>query len=167
MAAYHLLPGWKAAADAYRADLRAAALSVMGTDPTLLKGAFTGKPRAYGGDYPAWVLYSLTSRGQCRHAERFMPAEMVAQVLIVAPVTAPASATEQSGRAYAEEVTHAAFAAWIDRLWDLHTAPSKCVGGVAVSSTAMGAEDEFGRTMFQDSRSNALWAHSSEIVATL
>lgn len=160
---YAYLDGWKAAADAFTADLKAAADAVLPS--SVLTQAYVGRPSAYGGDYPAWLLFQLTSRGQCQHAERFMPGEMVAQVLVVYPASRPSSSS-LSGQAYAEEITHQGFSEWIDKLWDLGSM-ERFTEGFAVSSTAMGSEDEFGRSLFIAPRVGALWAHSAEVSGVL
>lgn len=160
---YAYLDGWKAATDAFEADLKAAADAVLPT--SVLERALVGDPRAYGGVFPAWVLFQMTSRGQCQHAERFMPGEMLAQILVVYPDTSPPGSS-LSGEAYAREITHQGFSEWIDKLWDLG-AMERFTGGFAVASTAMGSKNEFGQSLFVSPRVGALFAHSAELAGIL
>lgn len=162
---YDMLGGWKPATDAIKTDLKAAADSIAADPSPLIKGVSIGMPASYGDHYVWWMLYRLTTAGQAESAERYMPAEVVAQILCVLPATNPAGS--QSGRAYAEDQAEQAFAAYIDRLWDLQIVNTRSSGNVYVASTAAGSEDEFGRTMFLNEQRNALWAQSAELHVVL
>lgn len=157
-------PSWKACVDGFAADLMAAADATVADGN--LAGAHHGKPAAYAGEFPALVLFRILSRGQAETAEGFMPGEMSAQILVVAPSTNPFDDSGQSGQAYAEELTHQGFAYYIDKLYDLDTIIYNAAE-VSVTATALGVEDEFGRVMFRDIRANALAAHSAEVVVRL
>lgn len=161
MTSYDMLGGWKAAVDAVKVDLKAAADSVAHDPLSLIKGTSIGTPAAYGDNYVWWMLFRLTTSGQSEAAERFMPDEVIAQVLCVLPATNPGTAF--SGRAYAEDRAEEAFATWIDRLWDLEAIMTRSSGNVYVASTAAGSQDEFGRAMFLNEQRNALWAYSAEL----
>lgn len=162
---YAMLDGWKVSIDAVKADFKAAADSLLSED-NVLKGASIGTPSAYGGKWVYWILYRITTQGQCEWSERYMPGIINCQVITLIPATRPASSPQQGGQAHAEEQALNGFALWIDRLWDQEAVLGRAQS-VSVNATAAGSYDEFGRAMFVDTQGNVLWAHSGDVQVTL
>lgn len=167
MQAYSILPTWQQAVDACVVDLLTPMSDLITMPVSPIKGAGAGKPSSYGGRFVYGMIYRVASRGQCRSAERYMPGEITAQVLFVAPATRPASNPSQSGVANVEEITYDAYASWIDRLWERGEVSGRACEGVDFGPTTSGSEDEFGRAVFTDENRNVLWATSAEVVVRL
>lgn len=164
--AYFREEGWKVATDAIKADAKLSADIVVANPSSVLEGASIGKPSAYGSKWIYWVLFSLTTSGQCEHAETIMPEEVALNILCLGPANRPVGAPTQSGRAYIESEAEAGFAYWIDDFYQRSKMAGKC-SDLYVNSTTAGSEDEFGRSMFIDSQSTILWANSADVRVVL
>lgn len=163
--AYWLLDDENAVVEAIQADFLDLAQRVTGDAPRPLRSSHNGEPSAYGGLFPAWVFYRVTSEGNSSIAEaqeKMLAREYVCSILVLDRATLPGESEANSGRGYADASTRRGFSAWIKELAAETRIHGRC-SSIARSSTASGSHSEGGYAMFTDEARNILWAHSCDI----
>ena len=166
--AYSTLSSWNGCVDAFAFDLYVPARLVAEDPDTPLQGypeeGQTGEPSSFGGRFPFFLTYRITTRGTHREAGVVLPGAMEAEVLIVDRATGGSSG--RSGRARAESATAEIFGLWINKLAVLGTLDARA-SSWDVAQTAAGQMDEYTRAMFFSEPAKVTWALSGRVVATV
>lgn len=165
--AYARLDDETAVVEAIQADFKQIADSLVdpGNPDAALWSAHLGEPSAYGGLFPAWVFYRVTTEGNAQLSdakERMLAGSYVCQILVLDRAQMPAGGID-SGRGFAERRTREGFQAWLKILAESYEIHGRATGGIARGAVTSGSHSEFGRAMFWDEQDNILWATSAEI----
>lgn len=143
-------------------DFYLKANEIAGPAPAPLRSAHKGWPVAFGGQFPAWVFYRMTTEGFSTISdaqEKMYAGRYIAQILVLDYTTADDT---RSMREVADETTTAGMSAWLSALAADDRIGARSLGLVR-GTVASGSHSDTNQPMFLDEVGSWLWARSMEI----